>query len=220
MKKHLLSLLLICSMLVFLTGCGKDFDASGYVQGYMDTCLKGDGTNYAELCGVSEEETTEVYEEGIDEVVDGWLTGVSLSDESKSEVESAVKALFKKTSYSVGKAEKQDDGSYSVPVTIQPLEIKLDTAAMQDLQTETMSQYMEAHPEDESLSDTEALGNLLATEFAAYLTNISENPTYAEEVTKNVTVSIQDKQYMLSEEDQYTLITSSVATGTESTEIE
>ena len=131
-----------------------------------------------------------------------------------------VKALFKKTSYSVGKAEKQDDGSYSVPVTIQPLEIKLDTAAMQDLQTETMSQYMEAHPEDESLSDTEALGNLLATEFAAYLTNISENPTYAEEVTKNVTVSIQDKQYMLSEEDQYTLITSSVATGTESTEIE
>lgn len=218
MKKHLLSLLLVCSMLVCLTGCGKDFDASGYVQGYMDTCLKGDGTNYAKLCGVSEEETTEVYEKGIDEVVNGWLTGVSLSDESKNKVENAVKTLFQATSYTVGKAEKQKDGSYTVDVTIQPLEINLDATAMQDLQTRTMSQYMEAHPEDETLSDTEAFGTLLATEFAAYLTKISENPTYGEEVKKTVTVSVKDKQYMLSEEDQYTLITSSVSTGTNSTE--
>ena len=40
-------------LVVMLTGCGHNFDSSGYVTSIMDTLYKGNYTSYMDFTGVS-----------------------------------------------------------------------------------------------------------------------------------------------------------------------
>ena len=40
-------------LVVMLTGCGRNFDSSGYVTSIMDTLYKGNYTSYMDFTGVS-----------------------------------------------------------------------------------------------------------------------------------------------------------------------
>ena len=53
-------------LVVMLTGCGRNFDSSGYVTSIMDTLYKGDYTSYMDFTGVSRSDVS-LYR-------DQWLT--------------------------------------------------------------------------------------------------------------------------------------------------
>ena len=53
-------------LVVMLTGCGRNFDSSGYVTSIMDTLYKGNYTSYMDFTGVSRSDVS-LYR-------DQWLT--------------------------------------------------------------------------------------------------------------------------------------------------
>ena len=86
MKKSI-SLAAICMLVIsMLAGCGTKFDASKYVQAQLDNSFKNDSSLIVEQKIASAEEASDVYEQGVDTVVDNFFIGVSVSDEKITDI--------------------------------------------------------------------------------------------------------------------------------------
>lgn len=82
MKRRVLALICTVIMVIGMVGCQKSFDASGYVKGYLDATMKGEFEEYADLCQVETSEVEELYNEGIDAILTGWTTGLTIDRKS------------------------------------------------------------------------------------------------------------------------------------------
>lgn len=101
----------------------SDFDASAYTQAFLDAISKNEFTEYADITNSTEEEAKKEYESLLDSSVSSLLASITVSDETKQQVRDMFHDIYSKWNYSVGEAVKNDDKSFTVPVTVKKLTV-------------------------------------------------------------------------------------------------
>lgn len=197
------ALLLVAVMLVsVLGGCGNSFDASAYMKAVLDNSYKNDSSGFVKLKVGTKEEAEKVYEEGIDTEMKGLTSQVKLSDELQAEFREVIKSMLKEVKYTVGDAEKQDDGSYVVTIKYQQLVVF--APAVEKFQEDSEAYVAEitekAMNEEETPSEDEINEAVFALLKDA-LKGSMEKVTYGEEQTTTVKIELINKVYTPNEKD-------------------
>lgn len=218
MKKRLLTLFMTLAMVLSMTACGSSFDATGYVEGYLDANFKGEFDAYAKLCDEDASEVEETYNKTLDDALQTCFAGISLSDDSMSQLKNAFINLYKQAKYTVNEAEKDGD-KYNVSVKVEPLYLGLTTENMTDLSEQAAKKYTDENPDD-SPYDQDKLYEIYAQLMVDFINEKAANPTYGEASTVDVVVYKNDaKQYTISTSDQSSLanalFTNDEVSGTE-----
>lgn len=117
------------------SGCGKKFDATGYVNSFMKMITQGDVSDYMKLTDQSEEEAKGDYQKMLDEMA-SMLENFGASEEVQNKVTDAFIALLAKAKYTVHDAVEVD-GGFDVDVEIEPIQGVYD-GMMEELQNEAM----------------------------------------------------------------------------------
>lgn len=117
--KNTLFVTVLALMMVLTTACGSSFDASGYVNSFMDMISKGEVTEYAKLTGQTEEEAGQEYQELLKAMKEA-INQEGVSEETIDRLVNVYVELLKRSKYTVHEAEKTDDG-YNVTVDIEPI---------------------------------------------------------------------------------------------------
>lgn len=184
--KKLSILFLMCTTMCFmLVGCMPSFDASGYIKACLDANTKGEFEAYAEITGSTVEEVEALYDQTIDTEM-AYIEGYTVSDEKKAEFRQLFIDMYKNFKYEVGEATRNDDDSYTVPVTTYKL-IIFD-GILEDGETYLVN-FAQAEvdagrtPTQEQLEE-EALNYM----YDAMKTNLNAL-VYEDGVTTNITVS-------------------------------
>lgn len=128
MRKHVRPVLLVflCIVLAAVsTGCGRSFDASGYVEGVLALNFQGQTAKAQEMIdGASAESLKEQYREFIDTFVANNITNeLDMGDLKTTQFAELVSKIFSVMRYSVGEADKTGRKEYEVPVEIQPSDV-------------------------------------------------------------------------------------------------
>ncbi len=122
-NKKLSILLIMCLTVSFvLTGCMPSFDASGYIKACLDANTKGEFEEYAEITNSTVEEVESLYNQAIDTEM-SYIERYNVSDEKKAEFRQLFIDMYKNFKYEVGEATRNEDDSYTVPVTTYKLMI-------------------------------------------------------------------------------------------------
>ena len=96
------------------------FDAGEYVQAVLDTSYKNKTDQYVEITGISKEKAEKIFEDNLDATMAGF-------ESSEMPEEMLPAEIAGKVSYTIGEPEKQEDGTYTVPVIIKPITLFTDT---------------------------------------------------------------------------------------------
>lgn len=126
MKKT--SALMLAVLLTFsVTACGKKFDAAAYTKSVLDANYQQNFTEYAEFCKITEDEAKEELQKTIDEQVEAELTGLSslgeFTDEEKQEYKDLLMEVNKLAKYEVQEATEDEDGNFTVTISITPANV-------------------------------------------------------------------------------------------------
>ena len=169
-----------------LTGCSFGFDASKYIQGALDAQLHGEFETYAEMTGSSESDIEELYNTSIDAEMDTFASsGLTLSAEDKQRFRDLFIELFKVTKYEVGEATKNDDGSFTVPVTFSECTALNNSI---DKMTKDLEAYAKEVADSGTTIDTDQATAKAIDLLYDALSEEVKNPQYGESQTMELTV--------------------------------
>lgn len=129
--RHFVAIILVFCCTITMSACSlsdiakifSDFDASAYTQAFLDAISKNEFTEYADITNSTEEEAKKEYESLLDSSVSSLLASITVSDETKQQVRDMFHDIYSKWNYSVGEAVKNDDKSFTVPVTVKKLTV-------------------------------------------------------------------------------------------------
>lgn len=169
-RRHTLAVLtLVLAMFLSLTACStlntslsdltsRRFDAAAYIHGQMDEIYLGKfDPDYLDLVGITESEARQVYEDGMAVEVDTFIKTFTIdypTDAFKERMTLLYQDLYAYSDYTVVSAARQDDGSYSVKVTVRPLDaIQLMYDAFPGFQEEFQAKYTDV--DTDAMSDEE-----------------------------------------------------------------
>lgn len=102
------------------------FDAGEYVQAVLDTSYKNETDQYVEITGISQEEAEKIFEDNLDATIVGFESS-AMPEEMLPKYRELFGELARKVSYTIGEPEKQEDGTYTVPVIVKPITLFTDT---------------------------------------------------------------------------------------------
>lgn len=124
MKKRRVICYLLAAVLLFLTGCKKELQASEYVQANLDLTFQGETDGAKAFIDATDSELGKMYDNGIYAFVEGYLTG-EVDDEGKYTDYFAylVKEIFMAMRYQVEEAEKINADTYKVKVNYNPVNV-------------------------------------------------------------------------------------------------
>ncbi|MBQ6806326.1 MAG: hypothetical protein IJO97_02710 [Lachnospiraceae bacterium] len=201
MKK--IAALLVCVMSVgLLGGCGNSFDASAYTKAVLDNAYKNDSTGFVELEVGTAEESAEVYQEGLDAVVDSWLTAYEITDDYEADFEAIFADILSNVKYTVGEAEKQDDDSFIVTVTYEQMNVFAPAIeAYTTTVTELTAAWVEAAAAGEEIPTEDEMVAELVIALEDNLKNSLANVTYDEAATTTIRIELVDNVYTPNTDD-------------------
>lgn len=189
--------MLMCALLAVavLSGCGNSFDHSAYLKAVLDNSYKNDPSGMVEQKVCSEEEANALFEEGIKGEIDAMeLSGV-LDDELLAGYEETFKKLFASTRYTVGEAEKVNSTTYKVTVNYEQLQV-FGTAFQ--AWSEVVMEMTDTIPDD--ITEDELYAQLYGS-LKEELDKALATPTYAEEASTTVTISVVSGAWTPDEND-------------------
>lgn len=190
-KKKIATLLLVFVMaLGMFTGCGTSFDASKYLQAQLDNSYKNDSSLIVEQKIDTKENAQKVYDQVLDSQVDGFFTGVSVSDDVKSRYRDIFKDMLAKADYKVGEAQKQSDGSFNVSVDYKKM--KIFAPVMEDVQK--AAEDMDAT----SATFIDDFFNAMADSLEKQL---KDGVEYGDSENMTIRIEIKNKVYTMNETD-------------------
>lgn len=184
--KKLSVLLIMCLAASFvLTGCMPKFDASGYIKACLDANTKGEFEAYAEITGSTVEEVEALYNQAIDTEMQ-YIDGYNVSEEKKAEFRQLFMDMYANFKYEVGEAVRNDDDSYTVPVTTYKLMVfeGIMTEGEEYLMNYAQAEVDAGRTPTQEQLETEAINFM----YDAMKENLGAL-TYGEAVTTNITVS-------------------------------
>lgn len=129
MKKRVFGVAaLLLAAVMALSGCGiSTKDVTLMVQGNLDAIYLGTASDeYKKLLSETDEGIKQTYEDGLEIETDVFFEYFQIEDkteERREQVKELYRNIYAKSTYTVGEAEKKNDGSYVVPVEISPLDI-------------------------------------------------------------------------------------------------
>ena len=166
LSKKIAVLLIVTLSAGLLGGCGQQFDAAAYVKALLDNSYKNDSKAFVEQKLGTAEEAAEIYNQGLEHAISDILIdeeneGFSVSEDLLKEYRTTFETIFSKVNYTVGEAEKQEDGSYMVTVTYETMDVFANAMSDYDERvaewTESLSADViagEEFPEEEELYNT------------------------------------------------------------------
>lgn len=132
-SKRMAALALSAVLALGISACGgqsagiSKFDAKTYVEGLMrETYLGEFDPEYLELVGIDEDEAQQSYETGISNEVNFFIDLYEIEypeEELYEELTELYKEIYSHAKFEVTDAVKMDDGSFSVQVTVEPIDI-------------------------------------------------------------------------------------------------
>ena len=196
--KKLVAALLAGVMVFSLAACGEkeeDFDAKGYVEGVLDATYHGDYMADAEDVGASEEVIQKELDDNIIQVAKDALaqSGLTATDDEIEAYVAMIEEGYKKITWTVKDAVKDDNDNFTVDVEITPVGL------LDNLQTIFTNKLQEAVANGVDESGYMAVFNESVQE------SINQAQTYdPQTVTLNVTYeenSDGDHVYSINESD-------------------
>ncbi|MGF0101213.1 hypothetical protein [Bariatricus sp. SGI.019] len=202
---------LIVVLMLTVTGCGKKFDAAGYVQAVLDLTFQGDITQAKKYSkDATEESLMQMYRDSIDQFVSSNITNeIEMSDTKTSQFAELVSKIFTTMRYNVKEAKKTGKGEYEVTVEIHPSDVFVD---FQQLLTEDSLKVAQKikNGEYEGASEEETTQQILndIVNHAYELLEVAYmDSQYGEK--KSVVLHVKqdkDKEYYIDEDDMDQLI--------------
>jgi len=204
------SLVVLISMLATfcMSGCSAvslltqgEFDASGYVQGIMDSTYKGEFDKYIELTEDTKENAQAAYDTVMDTRAQSFATytAITFTDESKAKFVEYSKQIYKNAKYEVLEATKTDNG-FKVDVVISPMLI------LQNISDEGEAYIAEFNSKNANGEFADFTQEQYEAEYTNGILKIFENNISNIQYGDNVTVTVdvvltEDKVYTLSTEE-------------------
>lgn len=194
MKK--VALVLSCVMVMgALSGCAK-FDASAYLQALLDNSYKNDSAAIVEQGIATAEEAAALYEEGIEAEMASIAGTAGVSDEQADIFKDVIVDMLAGAKYTVGEAEKQDDGSYVVTVTYEQMNIFGPSTETYMTEIEAMvTEWTEAALAGEDVPSEDEMITEMLEVYEEILADTLANVTYAEPQTTTVRIELNDRVY-------------------------
>lgn len=192
MKRVLIVGLVVAVMMTF-AGCKKkEFDAAGYVKATLDMTMKGETEDYIKFVGCSKEEALKDYEDTLDEAVEQFGE-FGVNEEALEEFRQFSIDLYKAVKYEVKEAQKEKDGSYTVKVETEKMNVF--AGAMEKFEEAAESYVEEAVAASleggEQLTDEKMAQDLYGKVIELFKESLA-NATYQEPTTVEVKVSQDD----------------------------
>lgn len=196
LKKAALLLVSVLGISV-LGGCGG-FDASAYTKALLDNSYKNDSTDFVDLKIGTAEEAAELYEQGLDNEINTMTSMVDLSDELLAEYREVYASIYANVRYTVGEAEKQDDGSYVVSVTYEQMQIFGPSV---EAYTNEVTELINEWTESGEIPDTDEIYEQSFTILKDCLKENLDTVTYAEPQTTTIRIELNDNVYSPNQDD-------------------
>ncbi len=131
--KRMIALALAAVLALTVSACGGNgpgvskFDAKTYVDGLLRENYLGEFTpEYLELVGIDEETALQTYEMGISNAVIFFINLYEIEypeEELYEELTELYKEIYSHAKFEVADAVEMEDGSFSVQVTVEPIDI-------------------------------------------------------------------------------------------------
>lgn len=192
-------------VLLATSGCGKSFDATGYVRGILDVTFQ-DETKQAlkTMKDVTEYDLHVQHNERILRFVQNNITNeFEVSEQQQAQFENLCKKIFAVMKYQVKEAEKTGKKEYEVAISIQPSDVfsEFQKALVKD--AERMAKAIEAgqYKGTEEQVSKQILDDIAYNSYDL-LTIAYLDMEYEEEETVVVTVKADEKnEYYVEEEE-------------------
>ena len=198
----------IAAVLFFLHQAGEnrfeEEDAQNLLQAELDAVFMSEYDRDAEYLPFTEEQVQEQRQQFIEQArneIVGQLEeeGFQVNDGQKDQLSAMLDKTLKKASYTVGDAVKKDKETFTVDVTVKPLDLftGMDTEFINGL----INQVLE---EDRSIINDEArMYSTILDRILDQLINVNlENPKYRGEESKAVRIQKnQDNEWIINQDD-------------------
>ncbi len=185
----------LCAVMVLSAGCGKKFDASGYVKACLDLVTKNEQEDYMKLTERTKEQAEEDYQSNLDTIMSDFAA-LGISDELQDKYRAFYADILKSTKYTVLEA-KEDGDNFTVDVEVEQL-----TGVFNGVQDELVTaaqEYAEGLTEQPTNEEAnEWTANKL---YEILMERMSSSLTYNEKKTITVHVQLNDKIYEIPQSD-------------------
>ncbi|MDE7417571.1 MAG: hypothetical protein K2N44_14930 [Lachnospiraceae bacterium] len=193
-KKLAKILFLLIGVLVMgtVSGCTSDKSVKTYLQALLDTSYKNDSNAFVEIKLGTAEEAQVLYDQGIDIGVGVFCTRLGVSEEYQEEFRQIYIDMLGKVRYTVENAEKQSDGSYSVTVTYEKMNIFKPALAMHQ---ENVAALMEEWANASEPPAEEEMVAAVYREFKNSMETVLAEVQYDEAASLTVRIELIDNVY-------------------------
>lgn len=209
MRKAKMAAILLAAVLaaVLLGGCGRPFDASGYVKALLDNSYKGDSAEFVAQKVGTQKQAEELYRQGIDAEMKSLTSQADVSEELEGEFREVLQEIFKNVKYTVGEAAKKDN-SFEVEVKYQKMNIFSE--AMKNFEATSQAYVNEmaeqAEQADQAKDDAESSSQEKMMEevfrlLKDALKDAMGKVTYADEASTVIRVELKDNVWAPNEKD-------------------
>lgn len=209
--KRFAALALALGLTLTLGACKKSglstFDAKAYVEGLLKETYLGEfDKNYMTLVGITEEEAQATYENCLDVEAQFFCYFYDIeypTEEQMSQIKDLYAHIYANAKFQVVSAAQQEDGSFSVKLSIEPINIvQLAEARFED----TMQPFYDKYPADVQQAMSDAEYEAMDQEYAQMILDLYESvmPEIGNEEAQSLSVQIEkgeDGYYSLTDDD-------------------
>ncbi len=125
-KKRITAVVVAAVLLAVLGGCVNKFNAAGYTKALLDVTYKNETEQYIELTGSTQEAADEIFTKSLDATMEDYEK-LNLPDELEKNYRQLFGDLMKSVRYTVSEAKEDDNGNFTVDVSVEPITIFDDT---------------------------------------------------------------------------------------------
>ena len=200
--KILLGSMLAALMALSLTACGETFDPVAYMQGTLDSVYHNEQSQEF-LDNLDDENSIESLkkdrEDSINEMAENLatLSGVTNpSDETLANAKKMLSDVYAATKYEVGEATEDEDGGYTVAVTVYPLLSFASVATDESgIYTDALTETLTADMSEDEMYETalSVLCNLIEEQL--------KDPQYGDAIETTLKISDEGDYYIVDEDE-------------------
>lgn len=215
-KKRGAPLLLALTICLGLTACGEEgsgtksftaHDAEVYVDGLLKENYLGQAEeSYLELTGIHADDVETLYDSALGMDVEYFFYMYDIdhpTDELREEVKDMYREIYQYTKYEIVSATEQEDGSFSVKLTVYPIDI---AQTVSEAMNDATKNFYEKYPQDKINTMKDSEFEKVDQEWAELILNLYKDalPEIGNMTEKSIVVQVEensDHLYTINSDD-------------------